>query len=78
MIDLENDLGFPHIQKPHNSFNGFLAELLFSSLLVYVFLKYSMSNKHNSVLHYGVIRAVVVLLASISGESYCGVSMNPF
>lgn len=78
MIDLQQDLGFSHIQAPHNSLNGFLAELIFSSLLVYVFLKYSMSNKQNAVLHYAVLRSLVVLLASVSAESYCGVSMNPF
>ena len=78
MIDLEQDLGFSHIPAPHNSLNGFLAELIFSSLLVYVFLKYSNSNQKNAVLHYSCLRSIVVFLASVSAESFCGVSMNPF
>ncbi len=34
-------LGFPHLGKNFNSVNGFFAELIFTTLYVYVFLYYS-------------------------------------
>ena len=75
-------LGHSHIEPPFTAWNGFWVELLFSSLLVFVFLELSRPAPTERgkywVDYYAAARGLVVLLASLAGESISEVSLNPF
>lgn len=74
-------LGFPNLNDPDfSSVNGFFGELIFTSLLVYVFLFYNRDKCSGKywVEFYAVCRGVVLLVTALATEYVCSVAMNPF
>lgn len=73
-------IGMSQLQPGFNSINGFLIDLLLSSLFVFANLTYSDETKKDrqAVTHFAMIRSVVILLISLAGESICGSDSNPF
>ena len=74
-------LGFPTLNKTaFSSINGFFGELIFTSLLVYVFLYYSQNKVSGKYWKefYAIIRGVVILISAFATEYVCSASINPF
>ena len=76
----KSQLGFPYLRSLFDSTSGFFAQLIFSSVLVFLYL--TLTNRKtagkNWVEYYAVMRAILVGVASFAAESICSLTLNPF
>ena len=73
-------IGMSMIQPGFNSINGFLTDVLLSSLFVFANLTYADQTKNgrDAITKFAMVRSVVILLISLAGESISGTDSNPF